>query len=146
MRLQKTIEFLAVAAFMFVIGVGAYAYTNLGVFNNIENAINIFRGLEWFVGSFALATLFTAYLVVVADMRFILRFLAIPAWLGFAFTLLVALDQFMGYAYPALPPQGKLLSYRVIRDPHTNNRIIEALIRDVVIKLKRFTEVFSVQF
>ena len=126
MKARKTLEFLGVAAFMFVIGMGAYAFTNLGVFNNIENAINIFRGLEWFVGSFALATLFTAYLVVVADMRFVFRFLAIPAWLAFAFTLLMALDQFMGYAYPSLPPESKLLSYRVIRDPDTNVRIVEA--------------------
>ena len=125
-RTRKWIEFFGIVAFLFVIGGGAYSYLNLGVFNNFDNAIRIFDGLGWFVGTFALASLFTAYLVVVADMRFIFRFLAIPAWLAFSFTLLAALDQFMGYSYPATPPQGHLLSYRVIRDTQTGTRHVEA--------------------
>lgn len=123
---SRTIEVFVIAAFMFVISAGAYSLANLGVFNNIENAIQVFEGLGWFVGCFLLATLFTAYLVVIADTKFLYRFLAIPTWLMFSFTLLVALDQFLGYTYPALPPQAELLSYRVIRDPDTNVRIVEA--------------------
>ncbi len=123
--MNKLFEMLGIAVFMFVIGMGAYSFINLGVFNDFDSAIKIFDGLGWFVSLFGLATLFTSYLVVIADTKFYFRLLAIPAWLAFSFSLLVALDQFIGYPYPGVPPKSQVLQYRVLIDGD-KTKLIEA--------------------
>lgn len=112
--MRKLIEFVSIIALLFVIGAGGYSFFNLGIFNDIDATIQVFDGLGWFISLFAIATVFTSYLVVIADTKFIFRFLAIPAWLAFSFALLTALDQFIGYPYPGVPPTSQVLQYRVI--------------------------------
>ena len=112
--MRKLFEFAGVVALLFAIGAGIYSFFNIGVFSNVDTAIQVFSGLEWFVTLFAIATIFVSYLVVVADMKFKFQFLAIPAWLAFSFALASALDQFIGYPYPAVPPKAQVLEYRVI--------------------------------
>ncbi len=112
--MKKLIEFISVIGLLCIVGAGGYAFFNLGIFNDMDAAVKVFDGLGWFVSLFALATIFTSYLVVIADTKFIFRFLAIPAWLAFSFALLAALDQFIGYPYPGVPPQAQVLQYRVI--------------------------------
>lgn len=112
--MRKLIEFVSIIALLFVIGAGGYSFFNLGIFNDIDATIQVFDGLGWFISLFAIATVFTSYLVVIADTKFIFRFLAIPAWLAFSFALLTALDQFIGYPYPGVPPNSQVLQYRVI--------------------------------
>ena len=96
--------------------VGAIEFGQIGNLNSIENLSNVFSGLGWFLGAFAITTLFTAYLVVIAPTKVFLRFLAIPAWLIFSLTLIVTVDQFMGYSYPSLPPQAMVISYHILKD------------------------------
>ena len=123
--MRKLIEFISVIALLFVVGAGGYSFFNLGIFNDIDAAVRVFDGLGWFVSLFAIATIFTSYLVVIADTKFIFRFLAIPAWLAFSFALLAALDQFIGYPYPGVPPKSQVLQYRVITN-EDRTKTIEA--------------------
>jgi len=123
--MNKFIEFVSVIALLFIVGAGAYSFFNLGLFNDHSAAVQVFDGLGWFVGLFGIATVFTSYLVVIADTKFIFRFLAIPAWLAFSFALLAALDQFIGYPYPGVPPKAQVLQYRVISNSD-NTKTIEA--------------------
>ena len=121
--MRKLIEFISVIALLFVVGAGGYSFFNLGIFNDVDAAIRVFDGLGWFVSLFAIATIFTSYLVVIADTKFIFRFLAIPAWLAFSFALLAALDQFIGYPYPGVPPKAQVLQYRVITNEDRSKSI-----------------------
>lgn len=123
--MKKLIEFISVIALLAIVAVGGYAFFNLGIFNDMDAAVRVFDGLGWFISLFALATVFTSYLVVIADTKFIFRFLAIPAWLAFSFALLAALDQFIGYPYPGVPPQAQVLQYRVIAN-QDRTKTIEA--------------------
>lgn len=113
--MKKIIEFLAIIISMVVIAAAAIKFGKVGNLESIYNLINVFSDVGWFVGSFIIATLFTAYLVVIANTRVIIRFLAIPAWLVFSLSLLITVDQFMGYPYPAVPPQAKLMAYYITR-------------------------------
>lgn len=123
--MKKLIEFISVIALLFIVGAGGYSFFNLGIFNDMDVAIRVFDGLGWFVSLFAIATIFTSYLVVIADTKFIFRFLAIPAWLAFSFALLAALDQFIGYPYPGIPPKAQVLQYRVLTN-EDKSKTIEA--------------------
>ena len=104
---------------------GAVEFGQVGNLESIANLTNVFNGLEWFLGAFVIASLFTAYLVVIAPTKVFLRFLAIPAWLIFSISLLVTVDQFMGYSYPALPPQATVMSYYMYKNAD-NTKMIEA--------------------
>jgi len=123
--MRKLLEFVGIIALLFIVGAGIYSFFNLGVFNNIDTAIQVFDGLGWFVTLFGIATVFTSYLVVIADTKFLFRFLAIPAWLAFSFALLATLDQFIGYPYPGIPPKAQVLEYRVLFNDD-KSRTIEA--------------------
>ncbi len=123
--MKKLIEFASIIALLFIIGAGGYSFFNLGIFNDIDAVISVFDGLGWFISLFAIATIFTSYLVVIANTKFIFRFLAIPAWLAFSFALLSALDQFIGYPYPVIPPKSQVLQYRVISN-EDQTKTIEA--------------------
>ena len=123
--MKQIAEFVIIVMSMVGIIVGAIEFGQIGNLESVANLINVFSDVAWFVGSFIIATLFTAYLVVIANTKVILRFLAIPAWLVFSLSLLVTVDQFMGYSYPAVPPQATVIAYYVIKLPD-NTRIIEA--------------------
>ena len=112
--MKKLTEFLIIILLMAGILAGVVEYGQVGSLEGIANLVNVFSGVEWFLGSFLIATLFTAYLVVIANTTVVLRFLAIPAWLVFSISLLVTVDQFMGYSYPAVPPKAKVLAYYVV--------------------------------
>lgn len=126
MNKSKIFEFVMLVLFMIVTAIGIQSYVELGIFKDLTQAIEVFENLDWFIASFLLATLFTAYLVVVANIRFIFRFAAIPAWLALSFTLFVALDKSLGYPYPSIPPKAELIAYKVVRDKISNKRIIQA--------------------
>jgi len=123
--MRKLAEFFIIIMLMVGTIAGAIEFSQVGSFESLANLASVFAGLGWFLMAFFTASLFTAYLVVIAPSRVILRFLAIPAWLVFSLSMLVTIDQFMGYAYPALPPQAKVLAYQVIKD-EKNVKIIEA--------------------
>jgi len=86
----------------------------------------MFNGLEWFVGAFVIAVLWTAYLTIVADIKFIFRFIAIPAWLVFTISLLIVIDGVFGFAYPDLPPKSQVISYRIVGIKNPQEATIEA--------------------
>ncbi len=123
--MNKIAEFIMIIILMAGIIAGAIEFGQVGSFDSIANLANVFSGLGWFLGSFVIASLFTAYLVVVAPIKFSLRLLAIPAWLIFSVSLLVTVDQFMGYSYPATPPQATVISYYVYKN-EDNIKMIEA--------------------
>jgi len=123
--MKKIIEFICIVITMIGIVIGVVEFGQIGQLESISNLANVFSGLGWFLGAFFIASLFTAYLVVIAPTKFFFRFLAIPAWLVFSVALIVTVDQFMGYSYPAIPPQAKVIAYHVIKGPN-NTKIIEA--------------------
>lgn len=123
--MKKIAEFIAIVILMGGIVAGAIEFGQVGSFDSLANLTNVFTGLEWFLGSFVVASLFTAYLVVIAPTKVFLRFLAIPAWLIFSISLLITVDQFMGYSYPAIPPQATVMSFYVYKTPE-NVKMIEA--------------------
>lgn len=114
--MKKLIEFVVIIISMTAVVVGAIQFGNIGNLESIYNLVEVFSGVGLFIGSFIIATLFTAYLVVIAKTTVMVRFMAIPAWLVFSLSLLVTVDQFMGYSYPAVPPQSKLLAYHIIQE------------------------------
>jgi len=124
---NKIIEFVSILAFIVIATVLGHMLLNTGALSSIENIVNVFSGLGWFIGTFIVATLFTAYLVVIADTKFLVRFLAIPSWLVFTISLLITVDSFLGYPYPSIPPQSQVVAYRVVtHGENHNNRTIEA--------------------
>jgi len=123
--MNKIAEFVIIIASMIGIIAGIIEFGQIGNLESIANLVNVFSGLGWFLGAFIVASLFTAYLVVIAPIKFFLRLLAIPAWLVFSVSLLVTVDQFMGYSYPAIPPQSTVIAYYVFKGPE-NQRMIEA--------------------
>ncbi len=114
--MKKIVEFIAIVILMGGIVAGLVEFGQVGSFDSLANLTNVFTGLEWFLGSFIVASLFTAYLVVIAPTKVFLRFLAIPAWLIFSISLLITVDQFMGYSYPAIPPQATVMSYYMFKN------------------------------
>jgi len=107
----------------------------------LETLTYMFDGLGWFIGAFVVAILWTAYLSVVADIKFIFRFVAIPAWLIFTVGLLVVIDGFMGFPYPGVPPQTQPISYRVVNFKNPDEATIESwmyLIDEKKTRLYRF--------
>lgn len=123
--MKKIVEFVFIIMLIAGIIVGAIEFGQIGNIKSLSNLSNVFSGLGWFLVAFIITTLFTAYLVVIAPTKVFLRFLAIPAWLIFSLSLIVTVDQFMGYSYPAIPPQAKVLSYYILKDDG-NVKIIEA--------------------
>jgi hypothetical protein len=113
---------IALTAIAFIIA--GYVTVDIEFMDTFGNASAVFDGLGWFVGLFAIATLFTAYLVIVAKIHFFLRFLAIPLWLVFTLSTIVTIDQFLGHAYPVVPPKAQALAYRIYLDGNT--KMIEA--------------------
>ena len=123
--MKKIFEFIMIVVLMAGIIAGAIEFGQVGSFDSVANLANVFEGLAWFLGSFVVASLFTAYLVVVAPARFFVKFLAIPAWIIFSAFLLITVDQFMGYSYPAIPPQATVISFYVYKN-QDNVKMIEA--------------------
>lgn len=123
--MNKITEFVTIVIIMVGIIAGAVEFGQMESLNSIANLVNIFAGVQMFLGAFVVASLFTAYLVVVAPIKFFIRLLAIPAWLIFSLSLLITVDQFMGYSYPAIPPQSEVISFYVYKDEN-NNRMIES--------------------
>ncbi len=114
---------------------------NMELFANPETILYMFTGLEWFLVSFAVAILWTAYLTIVADIKFIFRLVAIPAWLVFTISLMITLDGFMGKPYPGVPPQAQVIQFRIVKMIGKDEALIEAwmyLTKDRVSKLYRF--------
>ena len=123
--MNKIVEFIIIVFVMVGTIVAAIEFGQIGNLESIANLVNVFSGLGWFLSAFGVATLFTAYLVVIAPTKLAFRFLAIPAWLVFSASLLITVDQFMGYSYPALPPQAAVISYYVYKDAD-NKKMIES--------------------
>lgn len=119
-------EILVIAGTVISFAIGAYFLVNIEFMDSLDNATSVFNGLGWFIGLFIAATLFTGYLVVVAKINFFLRFLAIPLWLVFTLATLVTIDQFLGYAYPVVPPKSQVMAYRVFLDKDTRIKMIES--------------------
>lgn len=87
---------------------------------------SIFAEAGFYLISLFIATLFTSYLVTACtDMNVRFRYLAIPIWLWFSASMIFAVDRFFGYAYPALPPQAELISYRAVYNPETKTKNLE---------------------
>lgn len=97
----------------------------MDLFANLHNMPYLLEGMSWLFISFLVAMLITAWLMVVAKANFWIRFLAIPIWLVFSISMLVAIDRTAGYAYPAKPTEGELINYLVLRDPNSEKKIIE---------------------
>lgn len=95
--------------------------------------------MSWFIALFLSASLFTAYLVIVADIKFIIRFLAIPLWLVFTLSTLITIDKFLGYAYPVVPPKSTLIAYRIFLDTEAGVKKIESWMYD---RSKRTTRLY----
>lgn len=123
--MRKIIEFISILVVMGGTMIAAIEFGQLANLESIANLANVFTGLGWFVGSFIVASLIVSYLVVIAPTKVFLRFLAIPAWLMFSATLLITVDQLMGYSYPAIPPQATVVAYYVYKDAD-NVEMIEA--------------------
>ena len=114
---------------------------NMELFTNPQTILYMFTGLEWFIVSFVSAILWTAYLTVVADIKFIFRFIAIPAWLVFTVSLMITLNGFMGKPYPGVPPQSQVIQFRVVKAISKDELLIESwmyLTNERVTKLYRF--------
>jgi hypothetical protein len=123
---SKIIEFFSVIVCMIVASILGYTLIDTGALSSIEDLVTVFSGLGWFIATFIIATIFTAYLVVIADTKFFIRFLAIPSWLMFTISLVITVDNFLGHPYPTIPPQGQVGAYRVIVGENRNDRTIEA--------------------
>jgi hypothetical protein len=119
-------EILLIITTVIAFAVGAYVTVEIEFMESFGNLTSVFAGLDWFIGLFAAATLFTAYLVIVAKINFFLRFLAIPLWLMFTISTLITIDHFLGYAYPVVPPKAQVMAYRMYLDRETDTRMIEA--------------------
>jgi len=120
--------------------VGAFVLVDIEFMDSLANLTSVFSGLSWFIALFLSASLFTAYLVIVADIKFIIRFLAIPLWLVFTLSTLITIDKFMGYAYPIVPPKSQLISYRIFLETDSGQKMIESWMysRDGTTRLYKF--------
>jgi len=127
---KTTKEILIILGTVLAFAFGSYLVVDIEFMDSFGNFANVFAGLDWFIGLFIAASLFTGYLVVVAKINFLLRFLAIPLWLVFTVATLVTIDQFLGYAYPSVPPKAQVMAYRMYLDPDTRIKMIEAWMRD----------------
>ena len=123
--MKKIVEFVFIIMLIVGIIAGTIEFGQIGGIESLTNLASVFSGLGWFLGAFVITTLFTTYLVVIAPTKVYLRFLAIPAWLVFSLSLIVTVDQFMGYSYPAIPPQAMVISYHILKDDG-NVKTIEA--------------------
>jgi hypothetical protein len=121
-----TKEIILMILTMLAFSVGALVLVDIEFMDSLTNLSSVFAGLSWFVAVFVAATLFTAYLVVVAKIKFIIRFLAIPLWLVFTLSTIFTIDQFLGYAYPVVPPKAQVLSYRMFLEHETGVKMLEA--------------------
>lgn len=110
--------------------VGAFVLVDIEFMDSLANMTSVFEGLSWFIALFLSASLFTAYLVIVADIKFIIRFLAIPLWLVFTLSTLITIDKFLGYAYPVVPPKSTLIAYRIFLDTEAGVKKIESWMYD----------------
>jgi len=120
----KEILLMLVTAVCFIIG--SFVLVDIEFMDSLANMLNVFAGLTWFLGLFLTASLFTAYLVIVAKIKFIIRFLAIPLWLVFTLSTLITIDKFLGYAYPMIPPKSQLITYRIFLESESNTKMIES--------------------
>ncbi len=116
-------EFLLIVSCIIIPALTFLFMVDLSAFSSIKNIPLVFAGHELFVGAFAVATLFAAYLVTVAKTNFYIRFAAIPFWLVFTILMFITVDNFLGKPYPIIPPQATVLSYRMYLDENRDKQI-----------------------
>ena len=119
-------EFIIILASIIITLLIGFNYVDITMFASLANITAVFDGMIIFVISFIIATLFTAWLVVIARTTFIIRFLAIPAWLIFTISLVITIDSFLGYPYPIVPAQSELIAYKIYFDDVKHKKMIEA--------------------
>lgn len=123
--MNKVLEYIGVVALLSLAGVLFFYLADVGAIGKAATAIQVMKDASSFVVLYVAATLLTAYLVVVANIKFVYRFIAIPLWLAFSLSLLVAIDDFLGYAYPDMPEEGELIHYVVLHEKGTKHKWVE---------------------